>query len=196
MDFDFEEKKERPLWKKITIEVIIWIICIGASVYAAYFVTHYMLEITNMPDDSMSQTLSVDDEILINKLPYYIKDPKREDVIVFTASNTSLSYNNVKRVIGLPGETVKIDDGKIYIDGEEIVEDINVEPMTNGGLASDGITLEDDEYFVLGDNRNESEDSRFATIGLIKREDIIGKAWIRLNSVSIISELNHIQEEE
>lgn len=159
----------------------------------AYFVTHYTLEKTNVTDDSMSATLQKDDSILINKFPYIFKGPKRFDVIVFKKENSISDFYNIKRVVGLPGETVTIKDGKIYINDDEITEQINVEPMNNGGLAKDGITLEDNEYFVLGDNRNGSEDSRFATIGIIKKEEIIGKAWIRLNSISIISELNQLE---
>lgn len=193
MNIDFEEKKQIAPWKKVLIEILIWIACIGLSIYMAYFVTHYTLEKTNVTDDSMSATLQKDDSILINKFPYIFKGPKRFDVIVFKKENSISDFYNIKRVVGLPGETVTIKDGKIYINDDEITEPINVEPMNNGGLAKDGITLEDNEYFVLGDNRNGSEDSRFATIGIIKKEEIIGKAWIRLNSISIISELNQLE---
>lgn len=194
MTFDFDDKKSTPLWKKILIELLIWTACIGGSIYLAYFVTHYTLEKTNMPDDSMNSTLKTNDSILINKFPYIFKTPKRFDIIVFKQESNITDNYNVKRVVGLPGETIQIKDGKIYINDELITESTNVEDMYNGGLANEAITLNEDEYFVLGDNRNACEDSRFSSVGLVKEDEIIGKAWIRLNSLSIISELNQIED--
>ncbi len=196
MKYDFDDEKVTPLWKKIVKEVLIWLICIGLSILAAYLITHYALEKTNMPDDSMKETLSQDDSILINKFSYKIKEPKRMDVVVFKKENSTDSNYNIKRIIGIPGDTVKIKDGVIYINGTELKETVKTDVMTNSGLAKDGVTLAEGEYFVLGDNRNECEDSRFSGVGKVTKDEIIGKAWIRLNSVSIISELNRIDEEE
>ncbi len=87
----------------------------------------------------------------------------------------------MKRIIGLPGETVQIDlSGNIYINGEILEEDYGLEPINFPGLAQDPITLGEDEYFVLGDNRNNSSDSRDPSVGNIKRDDIMGKAWVRI----------------
>ena len=196
MKYDFDDEKVTPLWKKIVKEVLIWLICIGLSILAAYLITHYALEKTNMPDDSMKETLSQDDSILINKFSYKIKEPKRMDVVVFKKENSTDSNYNIKRIIGIPGDTVKIKDGVIYINGTELKETVKTDVMTNSGLAKDGVTLAEGEYFVLGDNRNECEDSRFSGVGKVTKDEIIGKAWIRLNSVSIINELNRIDEEE
>lgn len=196
MKYDFDDEKVTPLWKKIVKEVLIWLICIGLSILAAYLITHYALEKTNMPDDSMKETLSQDDSILINKFSYKINEPKRMDVVVFKKENSTDSNYNIKRIIGIPGDTVKIEDGVIYINGTELKETVKTDVMTNSGLAKDGVTLAEGEYFVLGDNRNECEDSRFSGVGKVTKDEIIGKAWIRLNSVSIISELNRIDEEE
>ena len=194
-DFDFDEKKNKSLWKKILIEILIWALCIGGSIYLAYFITHDTLEISNVSDNSMSPTLVENDSILINKLPYLFGEPKHNDVIFFQKKDSTTSFYNVKRIIGTPGDTVTIKDGKITINGNDYTESINVEVISNGGLAKNGITLLEDEYFVLGDNRNQSEDSRFATIGIIKRDEIIGKAWLRLNELSIVEELNKLEEE-
>ncbi len=100
------------------------------------------------------------------------------------------SYYNIKRIIGLPGETIQITDEGIFIDGKRIEEPIQVEEMDNYGLASEPITLEENEFFVLGDNRNSSEDSRFANVGNVIKDDILGRAWIRTNDFNFISKLN------
>ena len=136
----------------------------------------------------MSGTLEDGDNILINLLSYSEEDdPERFDVIVFEKNGKEHSYYGIRRVIGLPGERVQIKDGSVYINGELLEEPINVEPMIVSGLAEDGITLEDDEFFVLGDNRNNSEDSRFTSMGNVSRDEIVGRAWLRTNHFGIIS---------
>ena len=129
----------------------------------------------------MDSTLLANEPIIINKFIYRISDPKRFDVIVFKQSGKEHSFYNIKRIIGLPGETIIIENGEILIDGKVLENNVKVDPMVNYGLASEEILLEDNEYFVLGDNRNSSEDSRFASIGNISRDDIIGKASLRLS---------------
>ena len=102
---------------------------------------------------------------------------------------------SIKRVVGLPGETLQIVDGAVHINGEEIKEKINCEKMLIPGLAKDAITLEEGEYFVLGDNRNNSEDSRFANVGTVVEGEIIGKAWLRLNEFGFVGTMNLRREE-
>ena len=98
----------------------------------------------------------------------------------------------MKRIIGLPGETVQIDlEGNIYINGEILEEDYGLEPILFPGLAAEPITLGEDEYFVLGDNRNNSSDSRDASVGNIHRDDIVGKAWVRIWPLNKIGVLKH-----
>jgi len=139
---------------------------------------------------SMNTTLNEGDKIIINKMAYLRKEPQRNDVIVFSQSKNGHGYYNIKRVIGLPGETVEIINGAVFIDGTKLQEVIPVEPMRVAGLADEAIVLGENEFFVLGDNRNYSEDSRFANIGIIVRNDIIGKAWLRLEPFSIIDKIN------
>ena len=129
------------------------------------------------------------DEILINKFAYRFTEPKRFDIIVFKQNGKEHSFYNIKRVVGLPGETISIKDGSVYINGEAIDEKIDVPPMTTAGVAEDKLKLDDNEFFVLGDNRNNSEDSRFTSLGNVVKEDIIGKAWIRLNSFNFVNQL-------
>jgi signal peptidase I len=195
MNFDFDEKSKKPLLKKIFIEVFIWAAQIAAVVFLAYFIVFYALEKTNMIGASMENTLNANDSIIINKLSYRFDEPKRFDVIVFKQSGREHSYYNIKRIIGLPGETLQMKDGNILINGEAIEEVSNVETMANYGLAEEEIILEENEYFVLGDNRNNSEDSRFASIGNIRRDEIIGEAFIRLSPFNFVNKLNLIKEE-
>jgi signal peptidase I len=190
MDFNFEKESKKPLIKKILIGTTIWVVEIALVIALAYFLVHFAVERTTMIGDSMQTTLQNNDKIIVNKFSYRLSKPKRFDVIVFKQSDKEHSYLNVKRIIGLPGETIQIDNGSIYINGEVITEPMVTETIKNSGLAEEAIKLEENEYFVLGDNRNNSEDSRFANIGNILFSDIIGKAWIRTNHFNFIDKIN------
>lgn len=199
MRYDFEKDPKRVKINKIMKKIILWIVEIAAVILLAFCIVNFTLERTRMLGASMEVTLQEDDKIIINKLAYWKRNPKRFDVIVFKQSGSEHSYYNIKRVIGLPGETVQIIDGLVYIDNELLEEPMNVEPINIPGLAEEPIVLEDDEYFVLGDNRNNSEDSRFFNIGNVVRGDIVGKAWITLDPFEIISKMNmkpSVSEEE
>jgi len=195
MDFDFEDKSKKPFFMKIFIEIFIWAAQIAAVIFLAYFIIYYALEKTNMIGASMETTLSTDNSIIINKFSYRFSEPKRFDIIVFKQSGEEHSYYNIKRIIGLPGETLQIKDGNIYINSELVEDIVNVEPMANYGLAEEEILLEENEYFVLGDNRNNSEDSRFASIGNIRKNEIIGKAFLRLSPFNFVNKLNLMKKE-
>ena len=138
----------------------------------------------------MENTLSDGDNLIVDKLTYRFSDPKRFDIIVFPYKYEENTYF-IKRIIGLPGETVQIVDGIIYIDGEVLQESYGREVMKNSGLAADPVTLGEDEYFVLGDNRNDSTDSRDPSVGKIPRDRIIGRAWVRIWPLSKIGILRH-----
>ena len=138
----------------------------------------------------MEPTLMEGQVVIVNKIEYYLKSPKRNDVIVYKQSNREHSYYEIKRVIGLPGETVKIKNGIIYINDEVLKEKIKTETIENAGLAEEGIKLDDNEYFVLGDNRNDSEDSRFASVGNVLKNEILGKAVAVEKPFTLVDSLN------
>jgi signal peptidase I len=142
----------------------------------------FVIQRTEVDGHSMEPTLSDGDNLFVDKLSYRFRDPERFDIIVFPFQYKKDIYY-IKRIIGLPGETVQIDtDGNIYINGEILEESYGKEVIKpeNIGRASEPITLGDDEYFVMGDNRNNSSDSRLELVGNIHRKDIVGRAWIRI----------------
>ena len=125
----------------------------------------------------MKPVLNNGDVVLVNRVIYNATTPKRGDIIVFRPKGNDNVHYYIKRVIGLPGEKIQIIDGFIYIDGEVLVEEIKFDKMEYAGTAEEEILLGENEYFVLGDNRNASEDSRNAEIGNIRKQDITSKAW-------------------
>ena len=141
----------------------------------------------------MESTLNDGDNLIVDKITYRFKDPQRFDIIVFPFQYEENTFY-IKRIIGLPGETVQIDlDGTIYIDGEALEENYGREIIKpeNVGIAIKPIVLGEDEYFVMGDNRNNSSDSRDPSVGNIHRRDIIGRAFIRIWPFSKFGILKH-----
>ena len=177
---DFNRRKKDvnfPLLKEIS-----WIIEIAIVLMMAFVLVYFIGMRTSVVGQSMSETLENGDQILVNRFMYKVIGPKANDVIVFLPNGNEKSHYYVKRVIGVPGDTVQIKNGRIYVNGTEFTEKVDVASIEDAGLAADAVTLGDDEYFVLGDNRNNSEDSRYANIGNIKREYIIGKAWFVIST--------------
>lgn len=151
----------------------------------AYFLVANLCDRTIIRGNSMSPTMENEEILLINKFEYAFNSPERYDIIVFETSGINTSDTYVKRVIGLPGETVLIENGKVYIDGR-LLEELSDMDILVAGLATSEVVLGEDEYFVLGDNANSSEDSRFANVGNIKKEDIIGTVWLRVSPMNRI----------
>jgi len=170
-EFTEEENKSNPL--RELAGMLVYIIIVLAVTFL--FIT-FVGQRTHVSGESMENTLDDGDQLIVDKITYRFKDPERFDIIVFPFHYKENTYY-IKRIIGLPGETVQIADGLIYIDGEVLQESYGREVIQDPGLAAEPITLGEDEYFVLGDNRNNSEDSRSADIGNVKKEDILGKAW-------------------
>lgn len=158
-------------------ELLIWI-CIFLLLFKV--VPAYILQRTVVDGVSMKNTLQDEEQLMVEKVSYQFSDPKRFDIVTLTPYGEDTDETFIKRVIGLPGETIQIIDEKIYINGEILEENYGREPILDGGIANEPLTLGEDEYFVMGDNRNESTDSRDESIGAIKRELIKGKAILRI----------------
>lgn len=152
----------------------------AVAVFLAFVLVFSIGMRTSVIGDSMEPVLYNGQEILMNRILYRISMPKRGDVIVFLPNGNQNSHFYVKRVVGLPGETVQIRDGNVYIDGLMLAEDESFDKIVDPGIAQNEIVLASDEFFVLGDNRNSSEDSRSGNIGAVKKDTIIGKAWFHL----------------
>lgn len=172
------------------LNTAIYLLCVLGAVW---LVITFVGQRTEVEGASMGNTLHNGDNLIVDKLSYRFCDPERFDIIVFPFQYQTNTYY-IKRIIGLPGETVQImEDGSIYINGEKLEEAYGrevIQPETIG-RAAEPIVLGEDEYFVMGDNRNNSSDSRTDIVGNIKREDIIGKAWLRIWPLSDFGVLKH-----
>ena len=156
-----------------------------------YIVIHFVGQRTQVIGGSMETTLSENDNLIVDKLTYRFREPKRFDIVVFPFQYEKDTYY-IKRIIGLPGETIFIDEeGNIFIDDELLTESYGKEIIKDAGRAYEPVTLGEDEYFVMGDNRNNSQDSRDPTVGNIARSDIIGRAWIRIWPLNKFGILKH-----
>ena len=173
-----EDKKVRGVLR-LVFEIIVTL-AFSALVGIAMF------QSVTMQESSMEPTISVGDRYFMNRVIYRVSSPKRGDVIVFRTNASDDAALHIRRVIGLPGETVQIVDGQILINGETYKEGRDFPVISNPGMASSPVTLESGEYFVLGDNRNNSEDSRYGSIGKVNKKYITGKLWFKLFPVKSI----------
>ena len=177
LTFYQKKKKLNPNIIKDIFEMIVG----GMIVIFLAFVIVYSVGMkTSVVGDSMEPVLYNGQEILMNRVIYRLSSPKRGDVIVFLPNGNQNSHFYVKRVVGLPGETIQIQDGSVYVDGFLLDEDDMFDKIIDAGIAENELKLAVDEFFVLGDNRNSSEDSRSGNIGAVKKDTIIGKAWFKL----------------
>ncbi|MCR5431275.1 MAG: signal peptidase I [Lachnospiraceae bacterium] len=189
-EFDFDRQEKKSKRNKLIVRIILWIVASSIAIFLGWLFTVVALEKTNMVGSGMEPTLSDDDIIIVNRMAYLLSEPERFDVIVFNKSGKEHSYYACRRVYGLPGEKIRVTDGNLYVNGIMIDEPINVEPMITAGLFEEDVLLDEDEYFVLGDNRNDCEDSRYFNFGNVTKDEIIGEAFISISPFSIISKLN------
>lgn len=181
---------------KELIGTALYLLVVLASVY---LLITYVGQRTEVDGESMEPTLYHGDNLIVDKISYRFHEPERFDIIVFPFQYQEDTYF-IKRIIGLPGETVQIDEkGNIYVDdgdgnGLELLPEVygrEIIKPENIGVAKDPVVLGPDEYFVMGDNRNNSSDSRTEIVGNIHREDIIGRAWVRIWPLSDFGVLKH-----
>ena len=188
--------KKREILYRPHEPIIKAIVDIVVIVCAAFLMINFFFDNTSITGHSMNNTLKNDDVMLVNKVAFKYRDPKRYDVIIFKPNIGNVSDYYTKRIIGLPGETVQIVDGKVYIDGEVLKDDVIDEVIYNAGNAAKPIKLGYNEYFVLGDNRNNSDDSRFSNVGFVKYEDIVGMPWFVVYPFSSFGTIGAEQIEE
>lgn len=201
------EKRRRKLERKIrrqemkedgtvseAIQVIIeaipyvfgWTVKIGLVCLSAFVYVWFFGQKVSVVGDSMNPVLSNGDTVLVNRIVYNAMRPRRGDVVVFKPEGNQNSHYYIKRIIGLPGETVEIIENGIFIDGERIEEEYETSEISDVGVAAEKIELGENEYFVLGDDRENSVDSRSEDVGNVERKDIYGKAWF------VASPIKHI----
>ena len=192
MDNEQEGKKKSSEEKASMMrETISFILYIGIVFLLTYLVIHYVGQRTQVSGTSMEYTLSDGDNLIVDKITYRFRKPERFDIVVFPFKYKEDTYY-IKRIIGMPGETVQIDpDGVIYIDGEELEESYGREIIQNPGEAAEPVELGEDEYFVLGDNRNASSDIRDPSEGKVLGKDFVGRAWLRIYPFDKIGFIKH-----
>jgi signal peptidase I len=172
--FEFYEKR-REMDKK---EILKWIVSFAIAILVALFIITFVGQRVIVDGHSMEATLQDRDSLICDKLSYRFSEPERFDIVIIYPDDTK-ETNWIKRIIGLPGEEVRIDEeGNIYINGEILEENYGKEVIEDPGIAIEPIQLGEDEYWVMGDNRNHSRDSR--VIGPVPRSNIVGKAFMRI----------------
>ncbi|MEF9941268.1 MAG: signal peptidase I [Lachnospiraceae bacterium] len=186
----YVDRKENEKPHSIMRELMGWVIYLFIIVGLTYLIITFVGQRTKVSGSSMETTLSHGDNLIVDKISYKFREPERYEIIVFPYKHQTNTYY-IKRIIGLPGETVQVKNGNVYINGEELGEHYGTEVMQQAGIAEEEIQLGEDEYFVLGDNRNHSSDSRDPSVGVLKREDLMGRAWVRIYPFDTMGVIPH-----
>ncbi|MCL2718753.1 MAG: signal peptidase I [Lachnospiraceae bacterium] len=173
-------KKKKRIKKSHIKEVVILLFSIVVTVFLAFVLVYTFGIRTSVIGVSMEPVLYNGQEVLIDRLVYQLTAPKKGDVVIFLPNGNPNSHYYLKRIVAIPGETVQIIGGYLYINDILYDEDDSIDKMEDAGIAGNPIRLRSDEFFVLGDNRNNSEDSRSGNIGVVSRDVMMGKAWFRL----------------
>ncbi len=176
------KKKERG-WISLLIYVVI-------ALLIAIVIRTFVIQNVQVDGPSMQDTLSTGDGLLVEKVSYRLHGPRLYDIIVFRAYEENRDTYYIKRVIGTPGDIVEIKEGQVFINGSVLDDPQGEEYLYEAGIAEDGILLGEDEYFVLGDNRYRSTDSRSSDVGLVKKDSIIGRAFFRVWPINKIGVIN------
>ncbi len=177
-----ERRDRRKKSMKVLKEIFGWILYILTVILVTYLIVTYVGQRTKVSGPSMEATLHDGDNLIVDKISYRFREPERFDIIVFPYQYAEDTFY-IKRIIGMPGDTVQIKDGYVYINDELLEEDIygkEVIEDTKRGIADEPVVLGEDEYFVMGDNRNHSSDSRDPSVGVLDRSQLVGRAWLRV----------------
>lgn len=173
-----EEDVEKTKKKRSKISYIVEFVVYIALIFACIFwVPEHVIQRTVVSGESMENTLHSGESLLVNKVAY---EPSRYDIIVFYPYGRDEDEYYVKRIYGMPGETIQIKGNDIYINGSKIEDKYAKNAMDDSGIAEEPYQLADDEYFVLGDNRQVSKDSRDSEVGPVKKENIAGHVVLRI----------------
>jgi signal peptidase I len=183
-----ENTEKKNTYFRDILEMIIYFAVVIVSVILIHQYIGQQIEVSG---SSMESTLHNEDHLILEKISYEVGEPKRFDIVVFRPYEEDKDTYYIKRVIGMPGETIQIIGSDIYINGQILEEDYGNEPIMDGGIAAETITLGQDEYFLMGDNRNNSKDSRDSSLGPVKRSAIIGRAWVRIWPLDEFGILEH-----
>ena len=204
MNLRFEEEKKHEQRIKILKESIRFLIAAALVVLLAWLIINFALKKLTVIGSSMETTLYNGEDVIVNKTSYILFSPKRNQVVAFypeaeegedegISDDTSIQ---IRRIVGLPGEKILIKGGKVYADGELVEEKYTFEPMYSAGRAVNEIQLEEDEYFVLSDSRNDMDDSRNTSFTKVRKKNMIGKVILRLSPFSLIGGPEEQKEEE
>ena len=173
-------RKEKKINMHVISEILMWVFQIAVVLAFAFVIVYYAGEQISNIGDSMSPALENGDVVLVNRFIYKVKSPQMGVLIVFKPNGNENSHYYIKRVVAGPGDTVQIKEGFLYVN-DELVTDLPVGKISNAGMAEEPVSVEKDTYFVIGDNPNSSEDSRYADIGNVNLKDIEGKPWYVLS---------------
>lgn len=189
--FEEETKKERRI--QILKEIIWFLIAAAVVVFAAWLIVRFAMKKVSMIGSAMEPTLFNGEDVIVNRASYFVLSPHRGAVIAFYPEQNEDETEEIndssiliRRIVGLPGETILIRDGKIYVNGTLLEEDYPFEDIIAAGRANDEIKLEKDEYFVLSDKRMDQDDSRNTTFTKVRKSNIIGKVILTLNPFSMV----------
>lgn len=176
------KRKEKEESVSTARELFQWVAAIVAAVLIALAIDNFVIVNAQIPSGSMENTIMTGDRVIGNRFAYSFSDPQRFDIIIFRYPDDERQLF-IKRIIGLPGETVEIRDGKIYLNGsDEPLEDVQTKETMVGSFGP--YTVSENSYFVMGDNRNDSKDSRYWTNTFVTKDEILGKAIFRYWPIS------------
>ena len=172
--------RKKKVSSGLFIEILSWIFGVVFAIFLAGVLVYFFGMTTRVVGDSMEPTLYNEQTVLVDRLSYVFSTPKSGDVVVFLPNGNEKSHYYVKRVVAGPGDTLRIEDGTLYVNGLETEWPMDI--ILDSGILDKEMTMERGTYFCIGDNPNNSEDSRSANIGPIKEADIYGKVWFHLKA--------------